>query len=67
LGKIKSTVDQEERAKLYEELQVYMREDPPFIYLYEPYTFEAINTRVQNYKPRPAETYFLFDTFVVGE
>jgi peptide/nickel transport system substrate-binding protein len=67
LGQIKSTVDQEERAKLYGELQVYMREDPPFIYLYEPYTFEAINTRVQNYKPRPAETYFLFDTFVVGE
>lgn len=67
LDVIKSTVDQQERAKLYQELQIYMREDPPFIYLYEPYTFEAINTRVQNYTPRPAETYFLFDTFVVGE
>jgi len=65
LDEIKSTVDQQERAKLYGELQVYMRENPPFIYLYEPYTFEAINTRVQNYTPRPAETYFLFKTFVV--
>ncbi len=64
---IKSTIDQEERAKLYGELQVYMRDNPPFIYLYEPYTFEAINTRVQDYKPRPAENYFLFDTFVVGD
>ncbi|MDD3827848.1 MAG: ABC transporter substrate-binding protein [Anaerolineae bacterium] len=67
LVEIKSTVDQEERAKLYGELQVYMRDNPPFIYLYEPYTFEAINTRVQDYKPRPAENYFLFDTFVVGD
>ena len=42
-----------------------MREDPPFIYLYEPVQFEAINTRVQGYKPRSAETYFLYDTFIV--
>ena len=62
-----STVDQEARAKLYEELQVYMQENPPFIYLYEPMTFEAVNTRVQNYKPRSAETYFLYETFVVEE
>jgi peptide/nickel transport system substrate-binding protein len=67
LHEIKSTVDQQERAKLYGELQQYMRDDPPFIYLYEPYTFEAINTRVQNYTPRPAETYFLFETFVVED
>ena len=65
LNQIKSTIDQEERAKLYGDLQVYMRENPPFIYLYEPYTFEAINTRVQNYKPRAAETYFLYDTWVL--
>ncbi len=65
LEEIKSTPDQEARAKLYEELQVYMKENPPFIYLYQPVAFEAINTRVQNYKPRPAETYFLFDTYVL--
>ena len=67
LGEIKMTADQDARAALYEELQVYMREDPPFIYLYEPVTFEAVNTRVQEYKPRSAETYFLYDTWVVTE
>jgi peptide/nickel transport system substrate-binding protein len=67
LDEIKMTADQEARAALYEELQVYMREDPPFIYLYEPITFEAVNTRVQEYKPRSAETYFLYDTWVVTE
>jgi len=65
LKDIKATVDQEKRATLYGELQKYMRENPPFIYLYEPYTFEAINTRVQGYKPRPAETYFLYNTWVI--
>ncbi len=67
IEEIKVNVDQGERAKLYGELQVYMREDPPFIYLYEPMTFEAVNTRVQEYKPRSAETYFLYDTYVIEE
>jgi peptide/nickel transport system substrate-binding protein len=67
IDEIKVNVDQGERAKLYGELQVYMREDPPFIYLYEPMTFEAVNTRVQEYNPRSAETYFLYETYVVGE
>ena len=67
LDEIKLTADQEARAALYGELQVYMREDPPFIYLYEPVTFEAVNTRVQEYKPRSAETYFLYDTWVITE
>ena len=67
LDEIKVAVDQKARAALYGELQVYMRENPPFIYLYEPYTFEAINTRVQEYKPRSAETYFLYDTWVIEE
>ena len=67
LGEIKVTADQDERAALYGELQVYMRENPPFIYLYEPIQFEAINTRVQAYSPRSAETYFLYETWVVEE
>jgi hypothetical protein len=37
------------------------------IYLYEPYNFEAINTRVQNYKPRSSEIYFLKDTWLLGQ
>ncbi|NOX60737.1 MAG: ABC transporter substrate-binding protein [Chloroflexi bacterium] len=60
LDEIKVTIDQDARAELYRELQVYMRENPPFIYLYEPVTFEAVNKRVKNYNPRSAETYFLF-------
>jgi peptide/nickel transport system substrate-binding protein len=67
LNQIKSTVDREARKKLYEDLQVYMQENPPFIYLYEPVAFEAINTRVQGYKPRSSETYFLYNTFVIEE
>jgi peptide/nickel transport system substrate-binding protein len=60
-------VDREARTKLYEDLQVYMFENPPFIYLYEPVAFEAVNTRVQKYVPRSSETYYLYETFVAGE
>jgi peptide/nickel transport system substrate-binding protein len=59
LGKIETTVDDDARAQLYVELQRYMQKDPPFIYLYEPVTFEAMNPKVENYTPRPAEDYFL--------
>ena len=67
LLEIQATPDQDERAALYGELQVYMQENPPFIYLYVPVQFEAINTRVQGYAPLPFEGYDLFDVFVVGE
>lgn len=65
LSKIQTTADQDERAAVYGELQVYMQENPPFIYLYEPVQFEAINTRVIGYEPRSAETYFLYETWVI--
>ena len=64
INEISVTVDDEARAALYGELQTYMRENPPFIYLYEPVTFEAIRTRVENYKPRAAEQYYLYDVDV---
>jgi peptide/nickel transport system substrate-binding protein len=66
LDKIGSTVDDEERANLYSELHQLMYDDPPFIYLYQPNTFEAINDAVQNYKPRPAEDYYLKEVFLAG-
>ncbi len=59
LKKIGSTVDEPKRIQLYHDLQKYMQDNPPFIYLYEPMTFEAISTKVKNYTPRPAEDYFL--------
>ncbi len=59
LQRIIQTIDIDKRAKLYTELMRYMKENPPFIYLYQPMTFEAINSKVQGYKPRPAEQYYL--------
>jgi len=67
LRQIATTVDEQARKKLYEELQVYMKENPPFIYLYEPMAFEAIRDTVQDYRPRAAEEYFLFYTWIAGE
>ena len=64
LKKIGTTLDDTVRAKLYVELQKYMQEDPPFIYLYEPMAFEAISVKVKNYKPRPPENYFLKGTSI---
>ncbi len=43
-----------------------MHDNPPFIYLYEPETFEAINPRVQNYKPRSNEMKYLWETTVAA-
>ncbi len=59
LDKIGETIDDAERAELYVELQRYMQENPPFIYLYEPVTFEAMSPKVKDYRPRPAENYYL--------
>ena len=65
LDEIATTVDVEARAELYGEMQQLMRDDPPFVYLYLPEAFEAVRTRVQNYKPRAAEQYFLWDVTVL--
>jgi len=64
MAQINSAMDTDARADLYRELQVYMRENPPFIYLYFPNAFEAINSSVQDYRPRPAEDYNLWYTWV---
>lgn len=66
LARIGSTFDEDERARLYSEFHEYLYNDPPFIYLYEPNTFEAINVAVQNYKPRAAENYYLKEVFLAG-
>jgi peptide/nickel transport system substrate-binding protein len=64
IDQISVEVDPVARAALYGELQQYMYDNPPFIYLYEPNTFEAINAAVQNYNPRAAENYYLKDVFL---
>ncbi|MFW5693600.1 MAG: ABC transporter substrate-binding protein [Alkalispirochaeta sp.] len=62
LEEISVTIDQDERAQLYTELHNFMYEDPPFIYLYVPETFEATRDNVVDYRPRAAEDYFLMFT-----
>ncbi len=59
LAKVATMPDEKERAKLYMELQQYMHDNPPFIYLYQPMTFEAVSAKVKNYRPRAAEDYYL--------
>jgi peptide/nickel transport system substrate-binding protein len=66
LADILVAVDNDTRAGLYVELQQYMHDDPPFIYLYEPFSFEAVSDNVVNYKPRAAEDYWLFDLAAAG-
>jgi peptide/nickel transport system substrate-binding protein len=65
IDQVAVTVDTDARAEVYKEIQKLMREDPPFVYLYYPEAFEAVTTRVQNYKPRSAENYFLWDVSVL--
>lgn len=67
LDDIATTVDVDERAGKYGELQQLMRDDPPFVYLYLPEAFEAVRTRVRNYEPRGAEQYYLWDVSVSDE
>lgn len=59
LGSIQTTTDDAEREQLYGELHRYAHENPPFVYLYEPFAFEGVNSAVVNYKPRAAENYYL--------
>ncbi|MDM8532827.1 ABC transporter substrate-binding protein [Anaerolineales bacterium HSG25] len=66
MDKIGTTIVDDERAALYTELHNYMYENPPFIYLYWPKTFEAVNSKIQNYEPRFAEHYFLKDVFLAS-
>jgi peptide/nickel transport system substrate-binding protein len=59
IQQISTTTDRNARASLYRQLQRLMFDDPPFVYLYQLMVFEAVNARVQNYRPRAAEEFFL--------
>lgn len=64
LNQILTTPDVDARAALYGEVQTYMRETAPFAFLYSPQAFEGVTKRVQNYQPRGAENYYLWDVSV---
>ena len=66
IEQIQTTVDREARAQLYVELQQMMYENPPFVYLYQPFNFEAATARVQGYMPQPNEGYDLTRVSVSG-
>ena len=59
IQEIQREVDRDARAELYGEMHELMREDPPFIYLYQPVIFEAVDADLEGYQPRAAEEYFL--------
>lgn len=59
MDQIGVTVDREARAQLYIELAQYMHDNPPFIYLYQPVSYEAVSSMVQGYMPDNVESYFL--------
>jgi peptide/nickel transport system substrate-binding protein len=50
-----STVDQEQRKRLYAKLARDMQADPPFLFLWQVRNFEGVRKRVQNYTTRPTE------------
>jgi peptide/nickel transport system substrate-binding protein len=64
LKAISEEIDAAKRKALYEDLQVYMQENPPFIYLYEPFTFEAVRDGVEGYSPRHSEFVYFTSTSV---
>lgn len=64
IDQISQEFDTEARAELYRQLQAYMVENPPFIYLYEPYSFEAIRARVSGYTPSSTEQYYAKDIWL---
>jgi peptide/nickel transport system substrate-binding protein len=59
IQQIQVTVDRDERAALYGDIQQMMFDNPPFIYLYQPTIFEAVNTAVEGYQPLANEGYNL--------
>ena len=59
IAQIEVTVDRDDRAELYRQLQREMYDNPPFIYLYQPTNFEAININIAGYMPFPNEGYDL--------
>jgi peptide/nickel transport system substrate-binding protein len=45
----RTTLDQQERAKIYAKMQEVIAEDAPAVFLYYPYEIQAINKKLQNW------------------
>lgn len=66
IAELDATVDRDTRGTLYAELQQYMFENPPFIYLYALNQFAAVNSRVEGYSPRANDDYDLNTVTIAG-
>ena len=64
LNQISGELDVQKRKALYEQFNTYMQENPPFIYLYEPVTFEAYRDTVHDFTPESNEMMYLYNTWV---
>ncbi len=64
LKAIAQETDTTKRVALYTALQKYLFDNPPFIYLYEPVTFEATGANVQGYSPRHSEFNYFTNTSI---
>jgi ABC-type transport system substrate-binding protein len=51
-----STVDQEQRKRIYAKLAREMQADPPFLFLWQVKNFEGVRKRVQGYTTQSNET-----------
>lgn len=59
IGSLQLTPDTDRRGAVYTEILRYMRENPPFIYLYQMMAFDAVSERASNFAPRASGAYFL--------
>jgi peptide/nickel transport system substrate-binding protein len=61
-----STVDQEQRKRIYAKLAREMQADPPFLFLWQVTNFEGVRKRVHAYTTRPTEemSHVMFDVGV---
>jgi peptide/nickel transport system substrate-binding protein len=58
------TLDQEKREQVFHEIAAYMQEEPPAIFLWQVYNFEAIRDHVDNYTMYPDDVQYLWDVEV---
>ncbi len=61
------TFDDQERHKIYDELQQVVYDEAPFIYLYSPLSIFAVKTRIQNFDPTPLEAFHNMEAIWIKE
>lgn len=59
-------LDQEERKKIYKELYQILNEDLPYIYMYQRYNMNSVNSRIQGFEISPYRSfaYSLYKAYI---